>query len=89
VGTFPAGASWCGALDMAGNVDEWCRDWYDSLYYEDSPEADPPGPTSGEFRVVRGGNVGEYSWLCRCAQKHYWFPEVRKGGIGFRVCITP
>ena len=89
VGSFPTGASWCGALDMVGNVDEWCQDWYDRLYYQSSPRDDPTGPTSGEDRVVRGGDAGDGSWVCRGAQRGSAFPEVRKGPIGFRVCITP
>ena len=55
VGIFPEGASRCGALDMAGNVWEWCWDWYDSNYYEKSPAEDPTGPSEGSFRVLRGG----------------------------------
>ena len=45
VASFPSGASWCGALDLAGNVQEWCNDEFDRSYYENSPVADPPGPT--------------------------------------------
>ena len=52
---YPAGASWVGALDMAGNVWEWVNDWYDSEYYSNSPGENPPGPASGEYRVLRGG----------------------------------
>ena len=61
VGSFPAGASWCGALDMAGNVREWCADWYGEDYYEVSPVLNPIGPASGVYRVGRGGfwNSGE------------------------------
>jgi len=55
VGCFPAGASWCGVLDMAGNIQEWCADWYDEDYYEVSPELNPTGPDSGTSRVERGG----------------------------------
>jgi iron(II)-dependent oxidoreductase len=56
VGSFPLEASWCGALDMAGNVNQWCQDWYDNTYYAQSPTDDPPGPDTGEARVFCGGS---------------------------------
>jgi formylglycine-generating enzyme required for sulfatase activity len=56
VGSYPLGASPYGALDMAGNVWEWVNDWYSSSYYSVSPYANPPGPETGSFRVVRGGS---------------------------------
>ena len=48
VGSFPEGASWVGALDMAGNVYEWTHDWYSESYYGQSPSRNPTGPASGE-----------------------------------------
>lgn len=42
--------------DMTGNVSEYCIDWYDESYYNNSPEINPSGPTSGTYRVIRGGN---------------------------------
>ncbi len=58
VGSYPAGASPYGAMDMAGNVYEWVNDWfsYDDDYYANSPYENPPGPTTGMFKVERGGS---------------------------------
>ena len=44
-----------GVYDMSGNVYEWCLDWYDGNYYRKSERKNPMGPSSGVFRVVRGG----------------------------------
>jgi formylglycine-generating enzyme required for sulfatase activity len=54
VGSFPAGASWCGALDMLGNAAEWVADWYGP--YPARPQTNPTGPKTGEARVLRGGS---------------------------------
>lgn len=57
VGAFPQGASPYGANDMAGNVWEWCLDWYQETYYTDSPLRNPTGPDEkSAWRVVRGGS---------------------------------
>ena len=56
VGSYPDGASWCGALGMAGNAQEWGADWYAEDYYATAPSRNPMGPTSGKLRVVRGGD---------------------------------
>jgi formylglycine-generating enzyme required for sulfatase activity len=88
VGSFPEGASWCGALDMAGNVLEWCADWYDEKYYADSPHDDPTGPESGEYRTLRGGAWGNDARNCRSSIRGGESPTGRDDAAGFRACKT-
>jgi eukaryotic-like serine/threonine-protein kinase len=63
VGSYPAGASPYGVLDMAANVYEWVADWYDADYYRHSPGNNPTGPESGQYRVLRSEtnfNISSY-----------------------------
>ena len=86
VGSFPAGASWCGAQDLAGNVWEWCAD-YSYGDYSSTPVTNPTGPATGVYRVLRGGswndnNEGIYRGACR---NNYYIPgDCWYDDFGFR-----
>jgi formylglycine-generating enzyme required for sulfatase activity len=86
VGSYPAGASPYGALDMAGNVWEWVADWYDSGYYARSPGRNPSGPDSGQFKVVRGGSFIYDFPGARSAYRYVFglVPAPRSPDVGFR-----
>jgi formylglycine-generating enzyme required for sulfatase activity len=86
VGSRPRGASWVGALDMAGNAMEWVHDWLDTGYYGSSPAADPPGPDTGRVKVEKGGWWGSNPFVARSAYRHYEDPpDYGDQHIGFRV----
>ena len=87
VGSFPENSSWCGALDLAGNVWEWCADWYGEDYYGKSPAADPSGPAGGAQRVLRGGSWGFDANLCRSADRNWLDPTYGDIDVGFRPVV--
>ena len=84
VASYPAGASPFGALDMAGNVAEWVADWYGDGYYTASPYKNPPGPKSGEFRMLRGGSWFNSANALRTTFRLWNYPSLRSETIGFR-----
>ncbi|MCC7020268.1 MAG: formylglycine-generating enzyme family protein [Ardenticatenales bacterium] len=93
IGTFPAGASWVGAHDMAGNAMEWVADWLDAGYYAQIVEAanggeivDPTGAATGAIKIEKGGWWDGDPFVARAAYRH--FEDGRSyqdHHIGFRV----
>jgi formylglycine-generating enzyme required for sulfatase activity/serine/threonine protein kinase len=84
VGSYPAGKSPYGVLDMAGNVWNWLNDWYSDTYYESSPSSNPQGPSSGTTRVIRGSawyfNISDV----RSAFRYGNLPDTSHDNVGFR-----
>ncbi len=89
VGSFPRGNSWCGACDMAGNVWQWCADFYKEDYYKNSPDTDPEGPAASDRNVLRGGSWDFVALYCRSALRNWDAPDDRRYNFGFRCARTP
>jgi serine/threonine protein kinase len=88
VKSYESGKSLYGAYDMAGNVWEWVNDWYGGTYYETSPSSNPTGPSSGTYRILRGGASLSVGHGIRSAVRYRVGPVYRSGLIGFR-CARP
>ena len=86
VGSYALGASWVGVLDMAGNVWEWCADWFGE-WHDVSRLKDPLGPELGSTRVCRGGAWGGDPYDVRAARRGDIRPQDSYESIGFR-CVT-
>jgi formylglycine-generating enzyme required for sulfatase activity len=76
-----------GLYDMHGNVSEWCLDWF--VYYPGGSVRDPTGPSSGLFRVCRGGSWGSFNILCRSAFRGPADPRLTGTSLGFRLALAP
>lgn len=74
-----------GIRDMSGNLWEWCWDKRGDTYYASSPVDNPKGPTTGIYRVLRGGSTDSDKRNCRVAERNYSVPYHKELDIGFRV----
>jgi iron(II)-dependent oxidoreductase len=93
VGSFPGGASWVGAYDMAGNAMEWVSDWWSLRAYGDVVRDDPTGPETGSRKVEKGGWWGPPddagAFIARSSYRHFEDPPTYfDHHIGFRI-VTP
>jgi len=78
-----------GIYDMAGNLYEWCQDYYRSDYYQYSGAINPVGPVSSMFKVVRGGSWYHDAEELRTTSRYRYMPVARLSFLGFRVTWDP
>ncbi|MEE3259670.1 MAG: formylglycine-generating enzyme family protein [Candidatus Latescibacterota bacterium] len=87
VDEYPNGRSFYGVWDMAGNVYEWCQDYFDEEYYKRSPATNPKGAEGGQERVVRGGSYQETRAALRSTARMSTSEVAIRDNTGFRLAM--
>jgi formylglycine-generating enzyme required for sulfatase activity len=87
-GSYEAGASAFGVLDMAGNVFEWVSDHYQQTYYETSPLVNPEGPSDGTNQIARGGAWNSNDNIIRAANRTQMDAISFSNNVGFRCALS-
>lgn len=84
VDSYPAWVGPYGTYNMAGNVHEWTNDWYNEEYYANSPNKNPTGPESGDYKVFRGASWFNGSFQTRTTYRYPKLPVLTYKANGFR-----
>ena len=93
VGSYPSGASFYGAYDVAGNVAEWVSDWYGERHYEEranqAAAVNPTGPVAGQLKTLRGGSWNSVPFFSRTVHRQALDPKAYERWVGFRCVEEP